>query len=153
MTALVPGDQVNNLGSEGQVAGMSMIDRDRLNETETEAELSIMEEIGNTVTENRAKAREPEVFEVEDVETSVDTTVDLDDEAPEHGDRDHKALHIDLSGEGEEILLDEEVVTGNPTEEDPKDILDQDTESEETATRDTSNQAPISIRKELQAKK
>ena len=72
------------------------------------------------------------MFEVEDedVKTSVDTTVDLDDKAPEHRDCDDKALHIDLSGENEEILLDEEVVT---------DILDQDTESEETETKDTSD--------------
>ena len=39
MTTIVPGDQANNLGSEGQVAGRSMINRNRLKETETEAEL------------------------------------------------------------------------------------------------------------------
>ena len=46
MTALKTMDQVNNLGSEGQVADktMSMIKKDRLKETETEAELSILEE-------------------------------------------------------------------------------------------------------------
>ena len=80
------------------MAGMSMIDRDRLNETETEAELSLIEEIGNMVTEKGVKARETEVFEVQDIETSLDTTVDLDGDAPEHRDRDHKVLHIDLSG-------------------------------------------------------
>ena len=65
--------------------------------------------------------------------------VELDNDVPEHRDREQKVLHIDLSGEGEEILWDEKVVAENPTKDDPKYILDQDTESEETATKDTSD--------------
>ena len=36
MTELLPEDQVNSLESEGQVAGMSVISRDRLEDTESE---------------------------------------------------------------------------------------------------------------------
>ena len=90
-----------------------------------------MQEISNTITETNAKAGEPVVFEVEDVETSTDTTIDLDDEVSDQEGCAQQVLHIDLSGKHEEILLDEEVSMVTPTENDPNNMLDQHTESED----------------------
>ena len=49
--------------------------------------MSLMEEIGNTVPDDNVKTREPEIFDMQDLETSLDTTVEIDDDVPEPNDR------------------------------------------------------------------
>ena len=112
--------QVANQGLDGY-----MID-----DNEKEAEMSLIKEIGNTIQEENIQTREPEMFDV-DVDTKLDTTVEIEDDAPEPKDLEHQVLQS-----GDEILLTEDVRVVKPTEDDPSDILNHEKELEETANMD-----------------
>ena len=136
---------MNSLESEGHVAGMSVISRDRLEDSESESEISLMQEISNTVNETNTKAGEADVLEVEDVEKFVEITVDLDDEASDQEGGEQQALHIDLRGQHDKILLDKEVAMETTKEDNYENIIDQDTESEDhesTVTSETLRTSP-----------
>ena len=77
-----------------------------------------------------------------DGDSTLDTTVDEEDNAPESKDHEHqvrrmRVLKTDLSGE--EIVLTEDVRVLEPTENDPSDTHNPQKESEETATQDNTD--------------
>ena len=102
---------------DGYVAAKSMGDMDMTDRNEKDAEMLLMEEISNTIPEEDTQNGEPEMLYM-DVDTTMDTTIDEEDDALDSKDHEHQVrkrgmLLIDRSGD--EILLTEEARVVEPT--------------------------------------
>ena len=72
---------------EGYNAAKSVGDLITTEGNEKVAEKSLMEEVGDTLPQQEINNREPEMF---DVDTTMDTTIEEDDDPPDSTDHSHR---------------------------------------------------------------